>query len=65
MKGARWSGSTPHAARHSLASRARDLGYAAARIGALRGHNSGTVTSGYAHILVSMLIAAATGWQRR
>ncbi len=53
------SGITPHTLRHSFASVAGDLGYADSTIGALLGHASGTVTGRYAHILDSVLIAAA------
>jgi integrase len=52
-------GVTPHTLRHSFASTAADLGFTELTVGALIGHQTGTVTSRYVHQLDKVLIAAA------
>jgi integrase len=55
----RLPGVTPHTLRHSFASMAEDLGFTLPTIGALLGHASRGVTSGYIHKLDPALSAAA------
>jgi len=59
IAGRRLLGVTSHTLRHSFASMAEDLGFTVPTIGALLGHASRGVTSGYIHKLDGALLAAA------